>query len=547
MFSALPATNIDAAEAVPSTIGPKALDCVELPSTTSRSEDTSSLLYQLMVLEKALNNFYNTTQHGSVHKTNIQGESLISDQQWFSFFMNKLAQACDSERGGKTVSAITILQGLDGPVFLLASNQRDDDELDKAKSFVEKLLRLVGDNPDRLKKKPRVKQVLNQILEFGIKRVDLYLKYLEIHLDECIACCSMNADAEIKDELEKLKVVTVFPRDIVSTTNARLKFFSDCSTLINAILAMKNTTFEKYITKRAIGDNVSNPEPWRELRHYCGRLFSYRQAAETLLAAQERWPPLFKSFTVFPISSGTRMPKPIRTIPSHPITAAQIIKNMGLDTEQMEFYLLQIQPLERMGLDKGLQSIVANPRFRPIIHAEVLIHDCLQRLPVDPEHLYWNNWKYIGSSKPTCRLCSYYFEGRDVTVRESHNNLYPSWRLPDLPEHANETAVDMHLSLLARLKDHMRNDIERLIHEKKRAGKRHDSLTYSGAIEDVDDLTSVTCSVSGTPSTLISELENCQVGTTCGTPSQSNNDDWVIAGEKSDISGEDENDSSDGA
>ncbi|KAI1840914.1 hypothetical protein JX266_012850 [Neoarthrinium moseri] len=540
MFSTPSITNIDSSQAVQLDTAAMVPD-YRSEITTSENEDNLSLLYKLVVLEKAMTKFYDSVMKRSDSQTSPQGESILSDEHCFRFSMNKLAQACDSERGGKTVSAITALQGVDGTVFVLASNQRDADELKTTTIFLERLLGLIGENPNNLKKKALAKLVLYQILEFCIKRVDLYLKYLGISLDECIACCGMGADTELKEELEKLKGLAVFPRDIVSNINARQKCFSDCSTLMNAILAMKNTTLEKDLKKRAIGDSFSNPEPWHELQHYCGRLLSYRQAAETLVTAQERWPQLFKSFKVFAIPSSTRMPRPIRNTSSQPITATQIIHNMGLGKELEDDCIRKIQLLPHLGLNTTLQDIVANPRFRPIVHAEMLIHDCLQKLPIDPEQLYWNNWKYIGSSKPTCRLCSYYFEAQDVTVRETHNNIYQCWRLPELPETADQTVVDMQRRLLTHLTERMQEDVKRLIFEKQRAGRRHDSATYSGTIGVARDFISATSSDTGLPSTRNEDLMTDKVGAHT-TSWQDKHDDWIVTGDKSDISDEDYSD-----
>lgn len=44
-----------------------------------------------------------------------------------------------------------------------------------------------------------------------------------------------------------------------------------------------------------------------------------------------------------------------------------------------------------------------------------------------------NNWKFIGTRKPTCGLCNYYFSEHpdNMVVRTSHSTLNPGWRLPD--------------------------------------------------------------------------------------------------------------------
>ncbi|KAK9770761.1 hypothetical protein SCAR479_12552 [Seiridium cardinale] len=484
------------------------------------SEDTLRLLYEPVVLVKALNDVYRSMPDGSGHSETMQPDSLITDEDCFHSFVNKLAQVCDSEHGGDTVTAAAVLEDADGPVIVLGSNKRGTEELKSMKAFVERLLNLISNSSDKMKKnekKALTKRVLWMILEFGIKRVELYLRQLVYHVDECIKHCGTTKDcglmltgaqaAGLEEELEKLRILANFPRDIVTSSNSKDKcqytaslhiilmvltnednaVFSDCETLVKAILTNKVKGFDSILESLAMDKDSSISEPWRELRHYCGRLLSYRQAAETLITANERWPELFSDVKVVAIRSSTRIARPL----CGDLTGFDVIKNMGPEGEESEQYLRQVEDLQKFRLDQHIQDLIAKPSFRPIVHAEMLIHSRLQHLPGSQDDLYWNGWKYIGSSKPTCRLCSYYFEAHDVTVRATHKNIYHNWRLPDLPQLASEGAVTEQRQLLAEVTQRVRDDIVQMLFEKRFIGKRHDTLTYSDPMYGGSDSSSV--------------------------------------------------------
>ena len=91
-------------------------------------------------------------------------------------------------------------------------------------------------------------------------------------------------------------------------------------------------------------------------------------------------------------------------------------------------------------LDNKIKEMVKG--FKPVIHAEVNLLDSI----LTDEYRYGEQArffgeseygaKYIGCSKPTCRLCSFYFQAHPsgVQVRSSHGNHYYEWRGPDIYE-----------------------------------------------------------------------------------------------------------------
>jgi hypothetical protein len=97
--------------------------------------------------------------------------------------------------------------------------------------------------------------------------------------------------------------------------------------------------------------------------------------------------------------------------------------------------------LQSWGLDKRIQEVTHHEHFKPIVHAEILVDDAIRRdqrgaEAGEPLRFFRQAefGRYIGASKPTCRLCALYFDCQSdgVTVRPSHHNMYYQWRTPDV-------------------------------------------------------------------------------------------------------------------
>ena len=219
---------------------------------------------------------------------------------------------------------------------------------------------------------------------------------------------------------------------------------------------------------------MTRSEPWCKLRHYLGRWLSYRKAARGIVAVSERWPKLVLDFEITMVPSGSRLPKP-KLLPG--LTSSTIIEQITSKDKSLVLDLNEVTYiLEKMGIDETIQKSVKSSHFRPRLHAEVLVYEYLARNEKAAAESYWNLWSYIGSSKPTCRLCHYYFEALEddkPTVRSSHHNLYRDWRLP---EHHDADTRDQILDSIVR---RLRADVMKTLREKKLTGKDRDSNTYS--------------------------------------------------------------------
>lgn len=252
---------------------------------------------------------------------------------------------------------------------------------------------------------------------------------------------------------------------------------SDCESLLKAVHAFKENRFDRIALMQSTCPEKRDQEHWRELRHCLGRLLSYRKAAEVVISTNEWWPQLFHDFIIHSVRPSNKMRKPL---PNNNLSAEIIVKNMTGEDEDLRDCLENAAVLQEIGLDKQIKLQLTKP-FRPIVHAEVQVHSVLIRTGVSHPRKFWNGYKYIGSSKPTCRLCSYYFLNHwdNIAIRPSHGNLYLNWRLPDLYQSEQPSDVRKRRELLARMTEHVRNDAKRTLKEGLPSRRKHYSSDTS--------------------------------------------------------------------
>jgi hypothetical protein len=156
-------------------------------------EEKLLCLVSLCILLVAINEACKAKNHVTYSSGHTDHDSRLTDYQ---NFLCKLAQICDIQKGGDTVTALVALRGSQGPSYLFASNNRKEMELERAKKFLFDLLDTVGRNADNLNEKPLRKQVLWRILEFNFPRFSLYLKNLTSALADCIEDCRRQGELQ---------------------------------------------------------------------------------------------------------------------------------------------------------------------------------------------------------------------------------------------------------------------------------------------------------------------------------------------------------------
>jgi hypothetical protein len=176
--------------------------------------------------------------------------------------------------------------------------------------------------------------------------------------------------------------------------------------------------------------------------------------------------------------------------------AHEIVGRMSSSDEIIARYRSQVARLQQFGLDEKILMECNDTNPTHTLHAEVLVLDyVLSYLRDSSDTRFWNNWRYIGSSKPTCRLCNYYFMAHPsgVHARESHNNLYPHWRAPDVFDDNTMNTTESFLDTVIRK---TREDAIRLLESQMSQGRVHDSNSYSDLPPHLRSLKTETASIS---------------------------------------------------
>jgi len=263
----------------------------------------------------------------------------------------------------------------------------------------------------------------------------------------------------------------------------------ECESFINSIDHLHKSELHELINNRTKEGKIDESERWCELRHFVGRLLSYLQTAKFFVQIPGRWPELFENLEVCWVASSVPDECPLR----RKLSAADIIGRMTSNIGDQKKFKAHAEELQMFGLDQTLQTYAQKRSLRPIIHAEVLLLDSLENDGGTRSSRFFSGYKYIGTSKPTCRMCSYYFSAHssDVEVRQTHRNLYRNWRMPDVYEDQGPGAIKHRQLLMDKVLSRVREDGFRILREKLAERKRHDSntnSTYLKASVSIDSL-----------------------------------------------------------
>ncbi|KAK3379654.1 hypothetical protein B0T24DRAFT_569852 [Lasiosphaeria ovina] len=399
----------------------------------------------------------------SVETATYEVDTPKSLEHTYRCFVDKLSQICDSERGGETVTSFGVLKlDKDKVQYWFASNQRNTAELGVVEDYITDIFQTLS-NSSRSDVKlaianPRrslYSDILTRIIRFNRGRMELYVerlcKELEICLDDIDDAYdsldedSSNADEDGSDDSEGDATQT---QTLMYTLNDL--FHGELETFVR----------EKCIATQAKRGNqaaqisVDEPlgSPWEDAYHCIGRLLSYFLAVNILLSARKYWPELFHAnvqIVRLPSSRPERDPPSIRKSADrilHSMTQAQ--KSAGGGGGEFKAYRRNTAALKAWGIDDRIKEVTHHLHFRPIVHAEILVDDAIRRAQriASTNHSEEDEeeplgffreaefGRYIGSSKPTCRLCALYFaaQGDGPRVRPPHGNVYHNWRAPDV-------------------------------------------------------------------------------------------------------------------
>ncbi|KXJ88958.1 hypothetical protein Micbo1qcDRAFT_196887 [Microdochium bolleyi] len=386
----------------------------------------------------------------------------------YKSYVNKLAHVCDTKRGGSTVTGIAILQDVDGVVYVIGSNDRTSTDLTELSKFVRSLFDLVQ-NP--------FTRIFHHIIEHNQPRIRTYLNCLTKEIEICLESMKDQARRTVNQEhlkeslIELQNCVAHAQRAIHEQIEERINACADVIMYIHDIQT-KGHGEDMFLASREATINPS--KPWRQLRHSMARLKAYHVSTHSIISAHRCWPQLFDGARIIAVPSSTSYPNPLKK--NKMATAHDMLGRM-VPPEEVELRRADAQTMQRFGLDKILLEACGQKTFTPLVHGEVLVHDFVRAQLLEDENLtYWNNWRYVGSSKPTCRLCAYYFSQiTDVMVRESHGNLYAKWRAPDVHDAGGARQREKILNSIVTL---IRQDALRTLASKLPRGKPDDSSSF---------------------------------------------------------------------
>jgi hypothetical protein len=158
-------------------------------------------------------------------------------------------------------------------------------------------------------------------------------------------------------------------------------------------------------------------------------------------------------------------------------------KTIGAESSLRQEFDCQYERLQEYGkLDDAVADIWRSDPS-PIVHSEMqLLHylENTQEQGGTKRSRFFLGEQFIGTSKPPCRLCSYYFQdsGTPVEVRPSHRNVYLHWRIADAYD---QLAVTRRDNLYRKLKQRLEEDLYQVLKDKSTEGSHHDSTNYFGA------------------------------------------------------------------
>ncbi|KAG6360148.1 hypothetical protein INS49_011204 [Diaporthe citri] len=429
--------------------------------------------YEPLVLLLALTQacMYNRAPRAPDSLTEVPPHSL---DELFKDFVNKLCQICDNKPRGSTVTAISVLQYPDRVQYRFASNQRSESDLLEVKTYLQDILETLR-GYTASSSTPLVESVLSKIVAFNGQRLQIYVKHISAQTQSCLKTPTIST--ELSDKLSELQDLALKAGDQELEES---KFFKVCANLMLFIKDFsKSPTYKSLHEKASSGTGSREPSPWAELRHAAGRLLSYYQASRTLIEARKKWECLFHDFEIDFVRSSNQISNPMT---DRRVNAGAIIGRMTGDGTKMQEYRAHAEELQKFDLDGKIKEQAAKPSFKPLVHAEVLVYQSMldEFGPAGPHSSqFFNGYKYIGSSKPTCRLCDYYFtaSATGIDVRKTHRNLYINWRTPDVYSHQGEAAVKRRQQVLIKVCDRVCEDAFRTLAEKVPERKNHDSNT----------------------------------------------------------------------
>ncbi|KAK3401377.1 hypothetical protein B0T20DRAFT_401634 [Sordaria brevicollis] len=441
-------------------------------------------------------------EHLSVPSQSVH-VNVEDPKQLYQAFVYKLAHICDREKGGKTVTALMILNMNSLPAFapeytyVFAVNQATPEHLSHTASFLHTVLQKVALAPPATDTEGRTaaeRELRQIVLRFNRPRMKFYLNSLRERAGVCYRHCEMSEDDESAMVIGVLTDLRSSEEFIINDMTPEAEYDQKCKLVFRKLASIFSDKHlnDIFLARAAAGrsaiEGYTTMSCWSDLVHTALRILAYRASVHYCFLARDRWPALFrKNPRIVAVPSADPQPTPRR---NKSLKAEAIVGRMTSNDKLMNIFKRFVQDLQMIHLDFRLS--LAYQKSPLIVHSEVLLHDWLLtdhgKGEIVPT-MFFNKWPYIGSSKPTCKLCKYYFEESrsGVEHRASHGNLYVKWRLPDVYDFHGPEAVKRRQIMLDRILERVRKEVFNTIKKKSPQSYKHEDSNTLSATMLLDD------------------------------------------------------------
>ncbi|SPO01785.1 uncharacterized protein DNG_04458 [Cephalotrichum gorgonifer] len=454
---------------------------VRLGEVTELPQNLKRQFYPPLVLLDALNaptvlkrRSYNDSTHGDTY----------DPEKIFHHFVSRVALICQVEPNGDAVSSCVVLQEPDRVEYVFTSNHRTKKQLASVAQALRGILDMVppmDEESDKDDLEIRSK-MLRAVLALSWCRVRRYLNALSQELRPCMASCERKGT-----EREKIASLTYTAAELAKTakTDDHDQFSFATEAVIRELESLRKDSYLFSLICRsvAVEHKQANGMYWTEMCHISDRLKAYKGAIDSMFIARDNWPELFETFEVRFIPSSSRMGN---VLAGGAKTAAQLVRVCTSDKNILPELEASVATLQNMHDIDDIINQTWTGGIKPVIHSEVQLHSWLESTGRTHPERFFGRYKFIGSSKPTCKLCSFYFDehGTDVKVLPSHRNIYLQWRMPDVLDYGSpddlEERKNVRKDLLHKIKKRVVADIVRTIKEKRADSQNHDSTDQRG-------------------------------------------------------------------
>jgi hypothetical protein len=173
---------------------------------------------------------------------------------------------------------------------------------------------------------------------------------------------------------------------------------------------------------------ASGREDWMRLIHYIGRLGAHKYHVSKILSAFSKLPVLRKIQRIFFVPSFERKRL---VLPESSFDFASLSKKVSNDLELpaavREGFFLSLMRKWYSSESELEEKLRKNQTLLTRVHAELVLLNHLNRNKIR----FYEDYKYIGCSKPACYFCYHWLKNEGLIPPRSHFTIHMECRGPD--------------------------------------------------------------------------------------------------------------------